>query len=616
MKSTKNNGVALKTFLGIDGGGTRTVALSVNASGEVVRRIEAGPANVKLLTDGQLVTLFRSLARALPKPAALGIGLAGAWAETDACRVHNVAAKVWPGIPCHATNDLEIALLAATELARGNHVRKMSSTPAQILVVSGTGSCAFSKLARGRDLKIGGWGHVLGDHGSAYQIGLNALKASVAHFDREGHWSKLGEQLLRALQLNEPTELIDWVQDASKAEIAQLAVEIFAAWDRGDKLAGEILDQAIRALSEKALICARRVARRGTPIQFLLAGSVLLKQPRFARSLARQLRRGWPAARVTKVRRESAWGAVALARRLSETNPATSRSRQIHESETPSSPRVSSTRMSPTEQRNPRSLKLDRLSLADGITLMIREDALIHRALLAQRGPIEQALRLIVKAFQQGGRLFYVGAGTSGRLGVLDASECPVTFRTSSEQVQAIIAGGQTAFWKPVEGAEDDALAGARAVAFRGVTARDVVLGIAASGTTPFVWGALQAARSYRAKTILLAFNPFVKIPRAMRPEVCILPNLGPEVLTGSTRLKAGAATKLVLNTLTTLAMVRLGKVSSNLMVDLVPTNVKLRDRAIRIVQALTGQDYASAQAALQASGWVIKRATARRSRR
>src|SRR5262249_6750908 len=152
--------------------------------------------------------------------------------------------------------------------------------------------------------------------------------------------------------------------------------------------------------------------------------------------------------------------------------------------------------------------------------------------------------------------------------GVLDASECPVTFRTAPEMVQAILAGGPAAVWKSAEGAEDDAAVGAEAVRSRRVTTRDVVLGIAASGTTPFVWGALQAAKARRAMTVLLAFNPFVKIPHALRPDVCILPNVGPEILTGSTRLKAGSATKLVLNLLTTLAMVRLGKVSSNLMVD------------------------------------------------
>ncbi len=260
-------------------------------------------------------------------------------------------------------------------------------------------------------------------------------------------------------------------------------------------------------------------------------------------------------------------------------------------------------------------MQLDRLPLPDAITLMLSEDVRITKALLAERKKIEAAIRLITRAFKRGGRLFYVGAGTSGRLGVLDASECPPTFRTHPDQVQAIIAGGQEALWRSVEGAEDDALAGARAIQFRGITARDVVVGIAASGRTPFVWGALNEARTRGARTVLLAFNPFLKIPRAIRPGLTITPNLGPELLTGSTRLKAGTATKLILNIFTTLAMVRLGKVASNLMVDLNPSNVKLRDRAVRIVRELRQVDQATAESALEKSGWVVKRACVKLAR-
>jgi N-acetylmuramic acid 6-phosphate etherase len=173
--------------------------------------------------------------------------------------------------------------------------------------------------------------------------------------------------------------------------------------------------------------------------------------------------------------------------------------------------------------------------------------------------------------------------------------------------VQGIIAGGQTAIWKAVEGAEDDAIAGEEAMRFNDVSARDVVVGIAASGRTPFVWGALLEAKRRGAKTVLLCFNPHLKFVTGDRPHLIIAPNVGPEVLTGSTRLKAGTATKLVLNILTTLAMVRIGKVKSNLMIDMNPSNVKLRDRAVRIVQELTSVNAAVAQAALEKSRWVVK---------
>ena len=247
---------------------------------------------------------------------------------------------------------------------------------------------------------------------------------------------------------------------------------------------------------------------------------------------------------------------------------------------------------------------------------MLREEARVPRVLMRWQREIGQAVNHVTRAFRSGGRLFYVGAGTSGRLGVLDASECPPTFRTAPRMVQGIIAGGEVALRRAVEGAEDDWAAGAEALRRHRVNRKDVILGIAASGTTRFVWGALHQARRQGAKAILLCFNPHLRFSKRGKPSLVIAPDLGPEVLTGSTRLKAGTATKLVLNAITTLAMVRLGKVASNLMVDLLPTNEKLRRRAIGIVRELTGADAATAQRALERSGWVIRKAASRLSRK
>ena len=252
-------------------------------------------------------------------------------------------------------------------------------------------------------------------------------------------------------------------------------------------------------------------------------------------------------------------------------------------------------------------MELDKLSLAQAITLMLSEEATVAPKLLAERERLARAVRILVRAFRRGGRLFYVGAGTSGRLGVLDASECPPTFGTRPSLVQGILAGGQQALSASVEGAEDDFRAGGRAAEFRGVCERDVLVGIAASGTTPFVWGALAEARKRGAASILLCFNPHLRIARALRPSLVIAPNLGPEVLTGSTRLKAGTATKLILNLFSTLAMVRLGKVVSNLMVEVQASNVKLRRRALGIVQALTGAEEGLARRELERNGWCVK---------
>jgi len=279
-----------------------------------------------------------------------------------------------------------------------------------------------------------------------------------------------------------------------------------------------------------------------------------------------------------------------------------------------SNPRVCvrSRQLSPTERRNPRSLKLDELSVRDAVRLMLSEEADVTKALLDQQALLAKAVTMVARAFKRGGRLIYVGAGTSGRLGVLDASECPPTFRVNPKLVQGIIAGGDVALRQSVEGAEDDGTAGAGEIKARRIGPKDIVVGIAASGTTPFVWGALRAAKQRRAATMLVCFNPHLAIPRAWRPDLVLAVDLGPEVLTGSTRLKAGTATKLVLNLLTTLAMVRLGKVMSNLMVDVQPTNEKLRARAVRIVRELTGADERSAVRALRESGWVIREARRR----
>jgi N-acetylmuramic acid 6-phosphate etherase len=596
------------TCLGIEAGATRTVAMATGPGLPSPVRQEFGPANLYLLDERQLARHLRTIARAMPRPDSICIGMAGARTEADRSRVRAAAARVWPEVPCHATSDLETALMAAEDVVpakggrTGRHERGV--TP-RVLVVSGTGSCCLGRSADGRTVRLGGWGHILGDKGSGYDIARRALRAVVHAGDRTGSWPPLGQRLLGSLLLNEPEDLVPWAQGASKADIAAVALEVFRAWNEGDPIARDVLGSVAHGLAEDAAACARLVTRTGTMVQFVLAGSVLLKQPRFAARVQRAIRRAWPRAVVTPLEAESAWGAVELARRQLGA-AAAGRRAPLPPADALTTPSVQSLRQSPTEQRNPRSMNLDRLSLAEAVALMLTEDARVPPALLAQRRNIERAVALVARAFKHGGRLFYVGAGTSGRLGVLDASECPPTFGTSPAMVQGIMAGGPAALWSAVEGVEDDAGAGGRAVAFRGVSARDAVVGIAASGRTPFVWGALREARRRGAATVLLCFNPHVEIPRDERPVIVIAADVGPEILTGSTRLKAGTATKLVLNVLSTLAMVRLGKVKSNLMIDVKASNAKLRDRAVRILEDLTGTNEETARAALEASRWRI----------
>ncbi|RKH44676.1 N-acetylmuramic acid 6-phosphate etherase [Corallococcus sicarius] len=262
----------------------------------------------------------------------------------------------------------------------------------------------------------------------------------------------------------------------------------------------------------------------------------------------------------------------------------------------------------PTERLHPRADDLDLLPVEAVVRRLHQEDLIALRAVREALPAIAVAARTVAEALRVGGRLLYVGAGTSGRLGVLDASECPPTFGVPATCVQAAIAGGKRALTRAVEGAEDDVEAGARAVrAFR-ATARDVVCGISASSSTPYVRGALDEARRLGARTVLVCCNP---PGRAMRADTVVLARTGPEVVAGSTRLKAGTATKLVLNALTTAAFVALGKVYRGRMVDVRPTNAKLRARAARMVAELTDLPAARARALLDASGDSVKLALA-----
>ena len=260
-----------------------------------------------------------------------------------------------------------------------------------------------------------------------------------------------------------------------------------------------------------------------------------------------------------------------------------------------------------TEQRNPRSMSIDAASVREILEIINIED---HKVPIAVRGEIPyitEAVELIVKAFRAGGRLFYIGAGTSGRLGILDASECPPTFGTPPEMVQGLIAGGREAVFRSQEGAEDVEEHGAEELQRVGLEPRDVVCGIAASRRTPYVVGGVKYARSIGAGTIYVTCNPRSEFD--LDVDVAICPVVGPEVVMGSTRMKSGTAQKLVLNMLTTAAMIRLGKVYQNMMVDLQMSNKKLVERSRRTIMTVTGLSYGGAMDLLQRAGGHVKTA-------
>jgi N-acetylmuramic acid 6-phosphate etherase len=258
-----------------------------------------------------------------------------------------------------------------------------------------------------------------------------------------------------------------------------------------------------------------------------------------------------------------------------------------------------------TESSNPQTARIDTLQPAEILALINDQDALVAPAVRAELGQIAQAVQAIVERLRTGGRLFYFGAGTSGRLGVLDASEMPPTYGVPPDRVQAYIAGGDRALRNSVEGAEDDAEDGARIVDQVRVSGNDVAVGIAASGTTPWVLAAISRARTLDATTIGLTCAPGSPLVHAV--DIPIVPIVGPEVISGSSRMKAGTAQKMVLNMLSTATMIRLGKVYGNLMVDVQPTNAKLRRRAVRILQQAAGVDAQTAQDALDRAGFEVK---------
>ena len=254
-----------------------------------------------------------------------------------------------------------------------------------------------------------------------------------------------------------------------------------------------------------------------------------------------------------------------------------------------------------TEQRNAASRNLDRMTSMEMVRLMNREDRTVAVAVGRELPAISRAVDAIVSGIRKGGRLIYVGAGSSGRMGVLDAAECPPTFGTSPMMVQALIAGGRRAITKAVEGAEDSERNGERDLRAKKLTRRDVVVGIAASGTTPYVVGALKYARRRQATTVAVTSN--LRMPVGRLAKIVIAPEVGPEVLTGSTRLKAGTSQKMVLNMLSTAVMARLGHVYENLMIDMMLTNEKLAERALRILAEASGKSVSAAEQALRAGG-------------
>ncbi len=569
-----------KTVLGVEGGGTKTDWLLVGREGGVIQRGQLPAANLKLTSDEQLMQIFS----VLPDADSVGVFLAGCLTAVDRDRLRRLASARWPAALLVLGNDRESGFATALGDADG------------IIVISGTGAVVQGRCGE-RMEKAGGWGHILGDRGSGYDVARHALRKILLRYDLEGAISPLAAGLLAELSLNELPQLVDWIHNADKTSVARLAPVIFRAAENGDSDMLAVIKHRARDLAEFTYAVANRLdlAQRRIPVRLL--GGLLTKEPFYAATYSEFVSTMLPLADVEICTTSGAVGAAMLAgaARMADVAPTL----QVTESE------HRELAMATTEQVHPRSHRMDAMPAAELVALFVEEEDCVRQALAHCAPQLTRAVEKITAALKNGGRLYYVGAGTSGRLGVLDASEIPPTFGTSPDLVQGIIAGGVSALTRAAESVEDSPEAGLLAVVNRGISERDIVCGISASGRTPFVTGALRRAREAGAGTILLTCNPARDRGDAYDVEID-LPT-GAELVAGSTRLKAGTATKVALNILTTATMVLLGKVKAGAMVDMRATNAKLRDRAVRTVQAALGVTEEAARARLESAGWSIR---------
>ena len=568
-------------ILGVEGGGTKTSWVLVERTASDLRVLDQGklpPANLRLATADELRAMFRQLPQEIARA---GIFLAGCGTHEDRQILLRLCAEVWPQAKVVVGSDRDSGLAAALGSGDG------------IVVNAGSGSSITGR----RDKRIenaGGWGHILGDVGGGYYLSLQALRLILREYDLHRGEVQFTSRILRALSLNSLDELVRWAQTADKMEVAMLAPVVFEAAAGGDSGVTEIIEEGARVLCEYTEAVANRLHVLAPKV--VLLGGLFQRDSIYNHAFRRRLKKALPDARVANSERAPEFGAAWLAAEM-QSWP------EIHAEPVPE--KIDDLAAALTEQRNPRSENLEKMSSSDLVKLFIDEEKFVDDALHAVTADLGRAIDIVAGSMRKGGRLFYVGAGTSGRLGVLDASEIPPTFGASPELIQGIIAGGATALHRSVEGAEDEASNGALAIDRRGIKDVDVVVGITASGRTPFVVGALGRAKSLGAKTMLLTCNPARE--KTTPVDLSIDLAVGPEVLTGSTRLKAGTATKIALNILSTGAMVALGKVRGNLMIDLNTTSAKLRDRAIRMVAELTESDYNSARTELEQSGWDLR---------
>jgi len=570
--------------LAFDGGGTGTRAALYDADGNRIAGEAGGPSNPVALGVPRSIATLAALGRALlderdASTCLIGAGISGARNQPLRDAIASGLQRVLGVQRVVVSSDVDTLIHANAGDGAG------------VVVIAGTGSSVIAKAAGTEPRIFGGRGALFGDVGSAYQIAESALRIAAASLDGLGPPTGLVESLPKAAGMNTFAELIGWSGCATRYEIAGLATAVTKSAEAGDAVASQcVRDEAGRL----ARLTYRAWEAVGSPSDapIFVAGGLFEGFRPYADyfELSLQLPKGLGRAELAPSRGTDA------ALRLVTTGsvPAIA-------SDSTTLPAGATSVVPRTESVDTGRPPLDALTALEIAERMHEADRQACDAVLPVLPSVAAFIDRVSGAFSTGGRLIYLGAGTSGRLGVLDASECPPTFGVAPGQVVGIIAGGDAALRSSGEGAEDDeaaAVADLKALQ-PGLAERDVVVGIAASGTTPYVLAGLAEAMRAGAYTGLLCCNPLA----ASDADCVIALDTGPEVLPGSTRLKAGTATKLVLNMISTGSMVLSGRVFEGYMVGVRPTNAKLRKRAVRIVAALTGHAEAPAAELLQGAG-------------
>jgi N-acetylmuramic acid 6-phosphate etherase len=570
-------------ILGVEGGGSKTDWVLVRSSNGESKIIDSGQlsaANFILISEEHLRDLLRQMPNNVDR---VGVFLAGCKTDDDRMRLRTICKSVWANSKVAVGSDRDSGFAAAFGDKDG------------IAVISGSGS-AITGRKDGKIEKAGGSGHILGDGGGGYTLAIEALRQVLRTYDLAHTVTRSAQEILRALMLNRMEDLIEWTQHADKTEVAALSPVVFTAAELGSVEMMGVLKEGAASLAKYTASVAKWLEYDKPDVR--LQGGIFLHQPLYVELYREAINELIETSFVEPCSISGAFGAAHLA---------AGGSSNVDVNELfipPDEIGIDELARASTEQINPRSSEIQQMSAAEMVDLFVGEEQFVEGSIAAQKQKIAEAIEMISNAFKNDGRLFYVGAGTSGRLATLDASEIPPTFGEPPHRVQAIMAGGVNALHSSVEGAEDNTEQGKLAIIERGASSNDVVCGIAASGRTPFVLAGLDQAKEIGAKTILLTCNPERSGKGAFDVEID-LPT-GPELITGSTRLKAGTATKVTLNMLSTCALVLAGRTQGNLMTGMKASNTKLRNRAIAMVSRLNGVSAARAEELLRKSKWNI----------